>query len=45
MVIATGGDARLIGRRVDRIDHVDRDITMIGLLAVARNVFGPGAWD
>lgn len=45
VVIATGGDARLIGRRVDRIDHVDRDITMIGLLAVARNVFGPGAWD
>lgn len=42
VVIATGGDARLIARRVDRIDHVDRDITMIGLLAVARNVFGVG---
>lgn len=42
IVVATGGDARLISRRVDRIDHVDKDITMIGLLEVARNVFGDG---
>ncbi len=39
-VIATGGDARLIASRVDRIDHVDKDITLNGLLVVARNVFG-----
>lgn len=43
IVVATGGDARLISRRVDRIDHVDKDITMIGLLEVARNVFGEKA--
>lgn len=40
VVIATGGDARLIACRVGRIDHVDRDITMIGLLVVAGMFLG-----
>lgn len=39
LVIATGGDARLISRRVDRIDKVDKNITLKGLLAVAKKTF------
>lgn len=42
MVVATGGDARLIARRVDRINYVDKAVTLKGLLTVARNVFPPG---
>lgn len=38
-VVATGGDAALIARRVERIDYVDKDITLNGLLVVAKNVF------
>lgn len=41
VVIATGGDARLISRRVDRIDRVDKNITLKGLLSVAKAVFPP----
>lgn len=34
-VVATGGDAALIARGVERIDHVDPDITLNGLRMVA----------
>lgn len=34
-VVATGGDAALIARGVERIDHVDPDITLNGLRLVA----------
>ena len=42
-VVATGGDAELIARRVERIDYVDKNITLRGLLSVARRVFPPHA--
>ena len=34
-VVATGGDAALIARGVERIDHVDPDITLNGLRIAA----------
>lgn len=35
VVVATGGDASLIAKGIDRIDHVDPDITLNGLRIVA----------
>ena len=34
-MVATGGDAALIARGVERIDHVDPDITLNGLRIAA----------
>lgn len=35
VVVATGGDAALISQGVERIDHVDRDLTLNGLRVIA----------